>query len=269
MMDRMPLLEKCASRITVNGTVFGDGAFGWIAGPCAVESRPQLEASAETMKRCGIGVLRGGLFKPRTSVYSFQGLQCEGIALVAEAKKKYGLAFISEVVDESSLQALLPVADILQIGSRNCLNYALLKLAGRYGRPVLLKRGFAVTMEEYLNAAEYLAASGCREILLCERGIRTVTEVTRFTLDLGGALWLKSRYPMPVIADPSHAAGDAALVSPLTLAAAAAGLDGVMLECSPSPECTRCDSRQQLTPDQLTGLKEQTDHLLKHCRGVR
>jgi len=268
-MERTPLLEKCSSRITVNGTTFGGGEFGWIAGPCAVENRAQLKSCAETLRLCGIGVLRGGLFKPRTSVYSFQGLQAEGIALAAEVKREFGLAFVSEVVDEASLRGLLPVADVLQIGSRNCLNYALLKAVGKCEKPVLLKRGFAVTMEEYLNAAEYLASAGCREILLCERGIRTVTEVTRFTLDLGGALWLKNNYPMPVIADPSHAAGNSALVPPLTLAAAAAGLDGVMLESAPVPECTLCDSRQQLTLEQLRELKDQTDRILKHCRGAK
>ncbi|MBS1368965.1 MAG: 3-deoxy-7-phosphoheptulonate synthase [Lentisphaeria bacterium] len=263
-----PRLEVCASRVTVGGTVFGSGGFGWIAGPCAVESAEQLRACAAALGACGVRLLRGGLFKPRSSPYSFQGLREAGIGIVRELKRETGIAFVSEAVDAESLELLLPVLDLIQIGSRNCLNYALLEKAGRAGKPVLLKRGFAVTVGEFLNAAEYLAVNGASQIILCERGIRTVTEVTRFTLDLGAVAWLKARFPMPVIADPSHAAGDGSLVGPLTLAAAAAGADGAIIECTPEPAGAKCDARQQITPEQLTRLKRKVE-LFRSPGGIR
>lgn len=261
-MMKTPRLEQCAPRVAIGRTIFGE-TFDWIAGPCAVESAGQLRCCAETVRQCGVSILRGGLFKPRSSPYSFQGLGREGFELVRAIREEFGLAFVTEAVDAESLRLLLPLADAIQIGSRNCLNYALLKEAGRSGKPVILKRGFAVTVEEYLNAAEYLALEGATEIILCERGIRTVTEVTRFTLDLGAVAWLKARFPMPVIADPSHAAGEAALVAPLTLAAAAAGADGAMIECTPEPGNARSDAGQQLTLEQFVRLLEQTENILR------
>ncbi len=262
MKFHTPRLENCSSGVVLGETRFGSGGFGWIAGPCAVESAAQLRDCAGVLLANRIGVMRGGLFKPRTSPYSFQGLRAAGIGIVREVKEETGLAFVSEAVDEKSLELLLPVVDAVQIGSRNCLDYALLEAAGRCGKPVLLKRGFAVTVEEFLNAAEYLAANGASEIILCERGIRTVTEVTRFTLDLGAVAWLRARFPVPVIADPSHAAGDAALVEPLTLAAAAAGTDGILIECAPEPLRSQCDALQQLPASRLAALRKSVEYIL-------
>jgi len=254
-MDHTLLTQHCSREVRIGREVFGGGEVGWIAGPCAVESYEQMREAAAALKACGIAVMRGGLYKPRTSPHSFQGLQAGGVDIIRRIKAEFGLAYVSEVVDGASLELLLPYLDAVQVGSRNCMNYALLKLVGRAGKPVILKRGFAMTVDEWLCAAEYLALAGARDIVLCERGIRTVTEVTRFTLDLGALAWLKSQGVLPVIADPSHATGDSSLVVPLARAALAAGADGLMLEVAPCPEQAQCDARQQLSFDQLRALR--------------
>ncbi|MDD3155367.1 MAG: 3-deoxy-7-phosphoheptulonate synthase [Victivallaceae bacterium] len=259
MIEIPPKIRQCVREIRVGRNVFGGGDFVWIAGPCAVEDGESFRRIVGELGKLGVTFCRGGLFKPRSSPYAFQGLRAEGVELVRRAKEEFHFSFVTEVLDEASLRVLLPVTDMIQIGSRNCLNYELLKLAGATGKVVLLKRGFAVTMAEFLGAAEYLAASGAREIILCERGIRTVTEVTRFTLDVGAIAWLKRHVPCPVIADPSHAAGDAELVAPLLLAAHAAGADGAIVEVSQCPEETRCDAKQQLDLAAFAQMKRQMD----------
>jgi 3-deoxy-7-phosphoheptulonate synthase len=255
-MNHDLLRQRCSRHLRIGQEDFGAGQVGWIAGPCAVESYEQMRAAAEFVRSCGITVMRGGLFKPRTSPHSFQGLQAAGIDIVRRIKEEFGLAYVAEAVDATSLELLLPHLDAVQIGSRNCMNYALLKLVGQVGKPVILKRGFAMTIDEWLSAAEYLALAGTRDILLCERGIRSVTEVTRFTLDLCGLAWLKNQDILPIIADPSHACGDSALVPPLAQAALAAGADGLLLEVSPCPEEARCDGKQQLSFAQLKDLRQ-------------
>jgi len=185
-------------------------------------------------------------------------------------REMFPAAFVTEAVDEESLNVLLPVADAIQIGSRNCLNYALLKSVGRTGKPVLLKRGFAATMEEYLNAAEYLALNGSEQIILCERGIRTMTEISRFTLDIGALAWLKNNLPLPVIADPSHAAGNVPLTFPLAMAAVAAGADGLLVECDGNPDDALCDRTQQLNFEQFHRLRVQCGRIRDpHVAGAR
>lgn len=256
-MDHPLLQQRCSREVRIGRAVFGGGQIGWIAGPCAVESSEQMRAAAALLQSCGIEVMRGGLYKPRTSPHSFQGLQAGGVEIIRLVKQEFGLAYVAEVVDDESLALLLPLLDAVQVGSRNCMNYALLKKVGQVGKPVILKRGFAMTVEEWLCAAEYLALAGAKEIILCERGIRTMTEVTRFTLDLGALAWLKANGPLPVIADPSHATGDSSLVMPLARAALAAGADGLMLEVAPCPEQAQCDARQQLSFEQLRALRRE------------
>ena len=255
-MDHRLLTQHCSREVRIGREVFGGGEVGWIAGPCAVESYEQMREAAEELLACGVAVMRGGLYKPRTSPHSFQGLQAAGLDIIRRIKAEFDLAYVSEVVDRASLELLLPYLDAVQVGSRNCMNYALLKMVGQTGKPVILKRGFAMTVDEWLYAAEYLAQAGARDIVLCERGIRTVTEVTRFTLDLGALAWLKTQDLLPVIADPSHATGDNSLVMPLARAALAAGADGLLLEVTPCPDQALCDARQQLSFAQLRALRK-------------
>ncbi len=256
-------IAGCAGEITVNDFCIGGGEFAWIAGPCAVESAEMFCDNVSKLKSAGVKLFRCGLFKPRSSPDSFQGLRKDGIGFIAGIKKEFGITLVSEALDRESLQLLLPVADIIQIGSRNALNYELLKDAGRSGKPVLLKRGFSITVAEWLGAADYLAASGCREIIFCERGIRTVTEISRFTLDVAVIAWLRQNVPSPVIVDPSHAAGCCSLVPPLLMAGAAAGAQGALIEVNEQAKCANCDAGQQLSVQKFTELKQ---HLEKGCR---
>ena len=242
--------------LEIGDATIGGEEFALIAGPCAVESREQLLETAVAVRDAGGTLLRGGAYKPRTSPYAFQGLGAEGLALLAEAKAQTGLPVVTEVMDPREIGNVLEVADVLQIGSRNMQNYPLLTEAGRSGRPVLLKRGLSSTIDELLSSAEYVLKEGNESVILCERGIRTFETAYRFTLDLAAVPALKERTPLPVIVDPSHAAGRRELVGPLSLAAAAAGADGLLVEVHPRPEEAICDGPQALRTDELADFAE-------------
>ncbi len=232
---------------------FGAGQVSVIAGPCSVESQEQVLQTARAVKEAGAGVLRGGAYKPRTSPYSFQGLGREGLEFLAGAREETGLPFVTEVMDVRQVELVAETADCLQIGARNMQNYDLLKEAGACGRPVMLKRGLSSTIQEWLEAAEYIAAAGCLDIILCERGIRTFETATRFTLDLSAVAVARRETFLPIVADPSHAVGMSSLVTPMALAAVAAGVDGLMIEVHPRPDTALSDGPQSLTP---TAFKE-------------
>ena len=233
-----------------NGTRIGGGNFVYMAGPCSVESEAQIIGVARRVKAAGAQILRGGAFKPRTSPYSFQGMGEEGIRLLMEAKKETGLPVVTELMDVGHLDAFDGV-DIIQIGARNMQNYELLKEMGHVGKPVLLKRGLANTIQEWLMSAEYILAGGNRDVILCERGIRTFETYTRNTLDLSAVAVVHGLSHLPVIVDPSHATGVARLVTPMALGAAAVGADGLMVEVHNDPPHAKCDGAQSLTPDQF------------------
>ena len=245
--------------IDVDGRRIGGPGFATIAGPCTVESREQMVESAHAVKDAGAQLLRGGAYKPRTSPYSFQGLAEAGLRLLAEAREETGLPVVTEVMDVRDLESVLEVADVLQIGARNMQNYTLLTEIGRSGRPVLLKRGLSATLEELLMAAEYVLKEGNADVMLCERGIRTFETAYRFTLDLMAVPVLKEQTHLPVIVDPSHAAGRRDLVLPLSLAAAAAGADGVIVEVHPDPEQAICDGPQALHADGFADYVRQVE----------
>jgi 3-deoxy-7-phosphoheptulonate synthase len=237
--DRPSVLE-------IGGKRIGGEHFALIAGPCTVESRDQTLGTADAVLAAGATMFRGGAYKPRTSPYAFQGLGQEGLRLLAEAKERTGLPVVTELMDARDLEAVLEVADVIQVGARNMQNYALLSEIGRSGRPTLIKRGLSSTLEELLMAAEYVLKEGNEAVLLCERGIRTFETSYRFTLDLTAVPVLKELTHLPVVVDPSHAAGRRALVEPLSLAAAAAGADGIIVEVHPQPEEAICDGPQAL-----------------------
>ncbi len=232
--------------LDIDGRKVGGGHFALIAGPCTVESREQTLTTARVVRDAGATLLRGGAYKPRTSPYAFQGLGQEGLRLLAEAKAETGLPIVTELMDIGDLDAVLEVADVIQIGARNMQNYPLLAELGRAGRPVLLKRGLAATLDELLMAAEYILKEGNPSVMLCERGIRTFETAYRFTLDLMAVPVLKELSHLPVIVDPSHAAGRRALVTPLSLAAAAVCADGIIVEVHPNPDEAICDGPQAL-----------------------
>lgn len=242
--------------ITVGNTSVGGGHVALIAGPCSVESREQLMEAAAAVKRAGGTMLRGGAFKPRTSPYSFQGLGIEGLRLLAEAREQFGLPVVTELMDPRQLDAVAEYADIIQIGARNMQNFHLLSAVGQVDRPILLKRGLAATVEELLMAAEYIVKEGNEKVILCERGIRTFETATRNTLDISAIPVIKQRSHLPVIVDPSHAAGKADLIEPLSVAAIAAGADGVMIEVHPTPETALSDGAQSLDTRQFTRVAE-------------
>ncbi len=225
----------------------GGGSFTVIAGPCAVESEEQIRRCARAVRECGGHILRGGCFKPRTSPYSFQGLGYEGLNYLVHAGEDFGLPVVTEVLTPADVSRVAQQADILQIGARNMQNFSLLDEVGRIDRPVLLKRGLMSSIEELLGAAEYILAQGNQQVILCERGIRTFETATRNTLDLSAVPILKERTHLPVIVDPSHAAGDRNLVVPLARAAKAVGADGIMVEIHPDPENALSDGAQSLS----------------------
>ncbi|HLA83024.1 MAG TPA: 3-deoxy-7-phosphoheptulonate synthase [Thermoleophilia bacterium] len=237
--------------ITLGGTSLGGGHVGLIAGPCSVETREQLLEAAVAAKRAGATMLRGGAYKPRTSPYAFQGLGVEGLQILAEAREATGLPVVTELMDPRHLEDVAKYSDIIQIGARNMQNFQLLSAVGEVSRPVLLKRGLAATVDELLMAAEYIAKEGNAQVILCERGIRTFEVATRNTLDISAIPILKQRSHLPVIVDPSHAAGKVDLVEPLSLAAIAAGADGLIIEMHPSPETALSDGAQSLDPAQF------------------
>ncbi len=247
------------TRLSVPGpggvpSILGGGTFGVIAGPCAVETLEQTLAAAHAVKAAGAKFLRGGAYKPRTSPYAFQGLKRQGLEILAEARRQTGLPVVTEVIDASLVGEVAEFADILQIGTRNAQNFALLEAVGQIRKPVLLKRGMWSTIEEFLMAAEYIMKGGNYQIVLCERGIRTFEKMTRNTLDLGSIPMLKRHTHLPVVIDPSHGTGDAGSVPALSRAALAVGADGIMVDVHPDPASALCDGPQSLTPPQFEAL---------------
>ncbi|MGJ7043840.1 3-deoxy-7-phosphoheptulonate synthase [Thermoanaerobacterium thermosulfurigenes] len=263
----IPIVEsyKLASRtfnpvstiVDVDGVQVGGKSVVIMAGPCAVESKEQLFESAKAVKMFGAKFLRGGAYKPRTSPYSFQGLEKEGLEMLYEAKKYTGLKIVTEVMDVYSVEIVAKYADVLQIGARNMQNFSLLKEVGKSNMPVLLKRGIAATIEEWLNAAEYILNEGNKNVILCERGIRTFEQYTRNTLDLSAVPVVKRLSHLPIIVDPSHGTGKSFLVNPMAKAAIAAGADGLIIEVHPDPKNALSDGAQSLTPDEFRVLTEE------------
>lgn len=231
--------------IEVAGRKIGAGYFNVFAGPCSVESEEQILEVAENVKKAGASFLRGGAFKPRTSPYSFQGLEAEGLKLLLEAKRQTGMPIVTEIMSEKHLDLFADV-DIIQLGARNMQNFMLLKELGRSNKPILLKRGLSATMEEFLMAAEYIFAGGNKNVMLCERGIRTFETMIRNNLDISAIPLVKNLTHLPIIIDPSHASGKRELVAPLSRAAIAAGADGLMIEAHNNPKCALCDGAQSL-----------------------
>ena len=247
--------------IEVAGRKIGAGYFNVMAGPCSVENEAQIVECAERVKAAGASFLRGGAFKPRTSPYSFQGLEAEGLKLLLEAKRQTGLPIVTEIMSITDLP-LFDDVDVLQVGARNMQNFDLLRELGKTNKPILLKRGLANTLKELLMSAEYIMASGNEQVILCERGIRTFDDYTRNTLDLAAVPMLHELSHLPVIADPSHATGKSRLVSAMSCAAVAAGADGLMIEVHNNPEKALCDGAQSLTPAQF-------DEVARKVRAIR
>jgi len=239
--------------INLNGINIGEGFFSVIAGPCSVESEEQIIEVAKAVKKSGAKLLRGGAFKPRTSPYSFQGLQADGIKLLLEAKKETGLPIVTEIMNLNHIDMFADV-DIIQVGARNMQNFDLLKELGKCSKPILLKRGLANTIEEFLMSAEYIMAGGNKNVILCERGIRTFETMTRNTLDISAIPLLKKISHLPVIVDPSHASGISSLVPPLSKAAITAGADGLIIEVHNNPAKALSDGAQSLNPTQFDAL---------------
>lgn len=245
--------------VRIGSVVIGASDFVVVAGPCAIESLERFDAIARAVSRLGATVLRGGIHKLRTRPDAFQGLGDPAIAIVRAVRERTGLPFVTEITDARQVEALEPVVDAYQVGSRNMHNYALLKELGRAGKPVILKRGFCGRIDEWLHAAEYLVRAGCDDVVLCERGIRTFETSMRNTLDLACVPYVKERAPFPVLVDPSHGTGIPSLIAPMSLAAAAAGADGLMVEVHDDPKAALSDGDQALTPamfDELVGRLE-------------
>ncbi len=242
--------------VEVGGARVGGGGVTVLAGPCAVEGEDALEALAVRLRDAGADVLRGGAFKPRSSPYAFQGLGVRGLEILGRVGRRVGLPVVTEAIDEASLEAAAEHADLVQIGARNMQNYALLKRAGRIPRPVLLKRGMSATLEDLLLSAEYVLDAGNPRVVLCERGIRTFSDHSRYTLDLAIVPAVHERSHLPILVDPSHATGLRARVVPMALAAAAAGADGVLLEVHPDPPSALSDARQAIVPEEFAALTE-------------
>ena len=243
--------------VTVGSAKIGGGSFSVIAGPCSVESEAQICEVAEDVKRSGAALLRGGAFKPRTSPYSFQGMGTAGLELLLEAKKKTGLPIVTEIMDPRMAELFEEEVDVVQVGARNMQNFELLKEVGKMSKPILLKRGLSNTYEEWIMSAEYIMAAGNENVILCERGVRTFETYTRNTLDVSAIPAVKQMSHLPVIVDPSHAAGMYWMVEPLALAAVAAGADGLIIEVHNDPAHAKCDGQQSLTPEKFQRLMDQ------------
>ena len=270
LTDPAPLASrqgKDDTVVQVGAASFGGGNFSIIAGPCAVESKQVISDCAALVKESGAQILRGGAFKPRTSPYQYQGLGMEGLHLLKEAGEQYHLPVVTELMCAEDCETLSPLVDLVQIGARNMQNYPLLRAVGKLKKPVLLKRGFCSSEDEWLMSAEYILNAGNSNVILCERGIRTFESAQRFTLDLGAVAAMKRRTHLPVIVDPSHAAGCAELVSPLALAAVCAGADGLILEIHPDPTQALCDGIQALSPKQFGDLMTEILALRRHLSG--
>jgi 3-deoxy-7-phosphoheptulonate synthase len=250
-------VKKETSIIKISDTVsIGDKDIIVIAGPCAVESEEQIMEVATAVKKAGAKILRGGAFKPRTSPYAFQGMKEDGLRLLANAREATGLPIITEVVNPETAELVAEYADILQIGTRNAQNFELLKRLGQLKKPVMLKRGMSMTIQELLMSAEYILSEGNQSVILCERGIRTFETATRNTLDLSAIPVLKEKTHLPVVVDPSHATGNYRYVAPMAFAAIAAGADGLIVEVHPDPEHASSDGPQSLKPDNFTSMME-------------
>jgi len=248
-------LKKEASQVRISDdVVIGGKQIIVMAGPCSVESETQIMESARQVKASGAHVLRGGAFKPRTSPYSFQGMEEEGLKLLAQARTETGLPVVTEVINPETVELVASYADILQIGARNAQNFALLKKVGQCGKPVLLKRGMAMTIQEFLMSAEYIMSEGNQGVILCERGIRTFETATRNTLDLSAIPVLKGKTHLPVVIDPSHGTGNYHYVAPMCYAAIAAGADGLIVEVHPDPEHASSDGPQSLKPKKFDAM---------------
>jgi len=243
--------------VDVGGVSVGGTRFTVIAGPCAVESRDQLFRAAEAVHAAGATILRGDAFKPRTSPYSFQGLGEKGLELLAEAREEFGMPFVAEVVDPRDVALVASYADVIRVGTRNMANFTLLAELGRQERPVMLKRGFTATIEEWLNAAEYVYKEGNHEVILCERGIRTFETATRNTLDISAVPVVKGLSHLPIVVDPSHSGGRRELVAPLSRAAVAVPADGIMVDVHPDPETALVDGAQAMLPGDFAELMAQ------------
>ncbi|MFZ5942807.1 MAG: 3-deoxy-7-phosphoheptulonate synthase [Bacillota bacterium] len=250
-------LQKDNTIITIGDVVIGSQELQIMAGPCAVESREQISEVAEIAKLGGAKIMRGGAYKPRTSPYAFQGLEEKGLQYLKEAGEKHGLLIVTEVMDTRSVEVVGEYADILQVGARNMQNFALLKEVGKSNKPVLLKRGISATIEEWIMAAEYILAGGNKQVMLCERGIRTFETYTRNTLDLSVVPILKQLTHLPVIVDPSHGTGKWRLVNPMAKAAVAAGADGLIIEVHPNPSEALSDGPQSLKPEKYYQLMDE------------
>jgi 3-deoxy-7-phosphoheptulonate synthase len=246
--------DRARSLVRVGEGFVGAGMFTFVAGPCAVETPEQLAAACEAAVAAGATMLRGDLYKHRTSPYSFQGLGVGGLAMVAEQRSRFGLPWVAEVLDVCHLDDIAEVVDVIRVGARNMQNFELLRAAAQTGKPVMIKRGLSATIEEWLLAAEYVAHAGNVEIILCERGIRTFEPSTRNTLDLSAVVVAQERSHLPVIVDPSHGTGGRTLVAPMALAAVAAGADGIMVDVHADPASARCDGPQALLPDEVITL---------------
>jgi 3-deoxy-7-phosphoheptulonate synthase len=263
----VPLVHKKhpadATEISVRGTVIGGNKVVIMAGPCAVESMEQILLTSSEIKKMGATVLRGGAYKPRTSPYSFQGLGVQGLKILAEGRKQSGLPIITEIIDPQLVDIVASYADILQIGARNMQNFSLLKAVGKVKTPVLLKRGHMSTIQELLNAAEYILSEGNPNVILCERGIRTFETYTRNTLDISAVPILKQQTHLPVFVDPSHATGIRELILPVSRAAIAAGADGIIVEVHPNPEQALSDGAQSLDLAQFADFMRGIDPIVQ------
>lgn len=247
----------------VPGLTLGGKEFVVMAGPCAVENRDQICETAVAVKKSGARMLRGGAYKPRTSPYSFQGMEEDGLKLLAEARELTGLPIVTEVVNPRDVELVARYADVMQVGARNTQNFALLKMLGQLDKPILLKRGMSTTIQEFLMSAEYVLSEGNRRVILCERGIRTFETATRNTLDISAVPVLKQQTHLPVIIDPSHATGHASLIAPMSYAAAAAGADGIIVEVHPCPEKAASDGPQSLRPDDFQVMMDKLRQFVK------
>ena len=247
-------MKREPSVVKVGGAQIGGGHFAVIAGPCSIESQEQLTATAEAVRDAGADILRGGAFKPRTSPYAFQGLEKKGLKLLAEVGKATGLPVVTEIINPADVPMVSEYADMLQVGARNIQNFVLLKKLGRITKPILLKRGMMSTIDEFLMAAEYILSEGNQNVVLCERGIRTFERATRNTLDLSAVPVIKGKSHLPIIVDPSHATGHWRYVDAMSLAAAAAGADGLMVEVHTNPQEAFSDGNQSLTGENFSRL---------------
>ena len=258
--------HPAATVVDIRGIKIGDGTPVVMAGPCAVESREQLLETAQLVKEGGAQFIRGGAYKPRTSPYAFQGLEEEGLKYLAEAREKTGLAVVTEVTVVEAVDTVAAYADLLQVGARNMQNFGLLKAVGRAGKPVMLKRGLAATIDEWLNAAEYIMNEGNPNVILCERGIRTYETYTRNTFDISAIPAIKHLSHLPIIADPSHGTGKWRMIKPVSLASIAAGADGLIIEVHPNPARALSDGPQSLTPENYRDLMasvQKLSHFMK------